>query len=120
MRSLWVVLIATALWALPASAVRADDDCDTVISDLEEALGIATKNFEETMAGLKKIMSEGADDKKKATVKHAFCSASGEMLGISRAMRAVAGVCGPKRRTALASLDKSIGEMETAIGGTCK
>ena len=66
------------------------------------------------MDELKKIMSGGADDKKKATVKNLFCSASGEVLGASRATRAVAAECGPDQRKELASLDKSIKEMETA------
>jgi hypothetical protein len=56
----------------------------------------------------------------KTTVKNTFCSVSGEMLGASLAFRAVAQQCGRGQRAALASLDKSIKEMETAIDGTCK
>jgi hypothetical protein len=102
--------------AAPARA----NDCETVLSDLNEAVGIATKNLETTMGELKKIMSEGADDKSKAKVKNMFCSASGEVLGTSRVTRAAAAECGPEQKAALASLDKSIKEMETAIDGTCK
>jgi len=121
MRMLLAAFIAMALCALPTVALQAEEeDCANVINDINEALEIATKNFQETMSGLKKIMSEGADDRKKLEVKNSFCSASGEMLGTSRAMRAVVAVCGPERRDALASLDKSITEMETSIGGTCK
>ena len=119
MRPFRTMLVAVALGGVLAIVgARADEDCDNVVSDLEEALAIATKNFDETMAGLKKLASE-ADDKKKASIKNAFCSASGELLGISRGLRAVAAVCGPKRRTALASMDKSIGEMDAAIDKTC-
>jgi hypothetical protein len=121
MRMLLAAFVAAALCALPTVAARADDDdCTTVINDINEALEIATKNLQETLSGLKKIMSEGADDRKKLEVKNSFCSASGEMLGTSRALRAVVAVCGPDRRDAIASLDKSIAEMETSIGGTCK
>ena len=112
---------ATALIAALAAAVPARaEDCETVVTALNEAVAIAAKNFESTMDELKKIMSGGADDKKKATVKNLFCSASGEVLGASRATRAVAAECGPDQRKELASLDKSIKEMETAIDGTCK
>jgi hypothetical protein len=47
---------------------------------------------------------------------------SGEYLGTTRAFRAVAAECltGNKKSSTLASLDKSIKEMETAIEGTCK
>jgi hypothetical protein len=106
------------LFAAGAPA-RADEDCDNVVRDLTEAISIANKNFETTMGELKKIMSEPADDKKKAMVKNTFCNSSGEVLGTSRAMRAIAGECAGKRAD-IASLDKSIKEMETAIGGTCQ
>jgi hypothetical protein len=106
-----------ALLALPAPA-RAED-CETVMTALGEAIALATKNFETTMEDLKKIMSGGADDKKKQTVKNMFCSSGGELLGTSRATRAVAGSCEDQKK-ALAGFDKSIKEMETAIDGTCK
>jgi hypothetical protein len=117
-------LITAAIgWAVVvgglASAARADD-CETVLTSLNEAVAIATKNLETTLADLKKVMSEGADDKKKAMVKNMFCSSSGELLGASRASRAVAAQCGAEHKAALPSLDKSIKEMETAIDGTCQ
>jgi hypothetical protein len=110
------VLIALLVALVPA---RADEDCDNVVRDLTEAISIANKNFATTMGELKKLVSEGADDKKKATVKNTFCSASGEMLGSSRAMRAIAPDCAGKAAD-IASLEKSIKEMETAIVGTCE
>jgi hypothetical protein len=113
---------ATALIALlAASAPARAEDCETVVTALTEAVAIATKNFETTMDELKQIMSQGAaDDKKKSTVKNLFCSASGEVLGTSRATRAAAAACGEAQKSALAQFDKSIKEMETAIDGTCK
>ena len=116
---------ATALIALLAAGAPARaEDCETVVTALTEAVAIATKNFETTMDELKQIMSQGAaDDKKKSTVKNLFCSASGEVLGASRATRATraaAGACGEAQKSALAQFDKSIKEMETAIDGTCK
>ena len=106
---------ATALIALlAASAPARAEDCETVVTALTEAVAIATKNFETTMDELKQIMSQGAaDDKKKSTVKNLFCSASGEVLGASRATRAAAGACGEAQKSALAQFDKSIKEMET-------
>jgi hypothetical protein len=101
---------------MPAAA---DEDCDTVVKAITEALAIATKNFETTMGELKETMSKPADDKTKAAVKNKFCSAGGEMLGTTQALRAVAGECS-KDRSALASLDKSVGEIDTAVDGTCK
>ena len=122
MKRIISAVAAAALVGLFAAAApaRADEDCDNVVRDITEAISIANKNFETTMGELKKIMSEGAaDDKKKAMVKNTFCNSSGEVLGTSRAMRAIAGECAGKRAD-IASLDKSIKEMETAIGGTCQ
>jgi hypothetical protein len=122
MMRLMTAVAATALFGLLAMAApsRADDDCETVVNALNEAMAIGTKNLETTVDELKKTMSQSADDKAKAAVKNKFCSASGELLGTSRAIRAVVGECGAKQRAAIASLDKSINEMETAIDGTCK
>ena len=116
---------ATAMAAIALAAVLAAgaparaEDFETVVTALTEAVAIASKNFETTMDELKQIMSQGADDKKKATVKNLFCSASGEVLGTSRATAAAA-ACGEAQKSALAQFDKSIKEMETAIDGTCK
>jgi hypothetical protein len=120
MKALMTAALATALLAALAGATRADEDCDNVVKAIEEALAISTKSFEQTMEELKKTTSGNADDKTKTTVKHTFCSVSGELLGTSLAFRAVAQQCGRGQRAALASIDKSIKEMETAIEGTCK
>jgi exopolyphosphatase/pppGpp-phosphohydrolase len=115
------VMTAALLGMLAAPApIFAEEECDNVTEALEESVAISLKNFESTMADLKKTMSEPADEQKKATVKNTFCSSSGEFLGVSRAARAVAQICAPKQRSALAAFDKSIKEMETAIDNTCK
>jgi hypothetical protein len=121
MKALMTAVATAALIGALATGGRsqAGDDCDTVVKSLDDALSITVKNFDTTMDELKKIMAQPADDKSKVTVKNKFCSASGEVLGTSRAARAIAGECstaGP----AIASLDKSIKEMETAIDNTCK
>ncbi len=111
MKHFATAMAAIALAALLAAGAPARaEDCETVVTALT-AVAIATKNFETTMDELKQIMSQGADDKKKATVKNLFCSASGEVLGASRATRAAAAACGEAQKSA--PFDKSIKEMET-------
>jgi hypothetical protein len=122
MKVLTMAAAAAALLGVLAAPgpLVAEEDCDNVTKALEEGVAISLKDFETTMADLKKTMNEPADDKKKAAVKNTFCSASGEFLGFSRAARAVAQVCAGNQRSALAAFDKSIKEMETAIDNTCK
>jgi hypothetical protein len=124
MNASMVAVAATVLIGLLAAGTpsRADDDCDTVVEALEDAQLVATKTVDEAMDEIKKSTTQPADDKKKASVKNTFCSVSGEYLGTTRAFRAVAAECltGNKKASTLASLDKSIKEMETAIAGTCK
>src|SRR5262245_33485862 len=107
---------AALLGVLAAPApLFAEEDCDNVTKALEEGVAISLKDFETTMADLQKTMSEPADDKKKAAVKNTFCSSSGEFLGFSRAALAVCQDCGCNQFSALASFDKSIKEMESAL-----
>ena len=113
-------IVVVVLLAIAAPSRADEEDCKTVINDLNDTIEIATKNFQTMLDDLKNMMSQSADDKTKATVKNRFCSASGELLGTSRATRAVAGECGPTQSASLASLDKSINDMESAIDGTCK
>ena len=124
MNAMTTVLVATAIAGLFAAGApaRADEDCDTVVKSLEDGLLIATRNVDTTMDEIKKATTQVADDKRKASVKNTFCSVSGEYLGTSRAFRAVAAEClsGDKRSATLASLDKSIKEIESAIDTTCK
>jgi hypothetical protein len=112
-------VLATTMLVTTMPATADEEDCETVVKAVTEALAIATKNFETTMGELKETMSKAADDKTKAAVKNKFCSAGGEMLGTTQALRAVAGECS-KDRSALASLDKSVGEIESAVDGACK
>jgi len=135
MKASMMAAAATVLVGILAAGtpVCADEDCDNVVKALEDAQLVATKTIDQTMDDIKKATGQPADDKKKATgqpaddkkkasVKNTFCSVSGEYLGTTRAFRAVAAECltGNKKSTTLASLDKSIKEMETAIEGTCK
>ena len=122
---LWMTAAAAAaLTALLATAapLRADEDCDNVVKALEDAQLVATKSLDQTMDEVKKATTQAVDDKKKASVKNTFCSVSGEYLGTTRAFRAVIAEClqGNKKTATLASLDKSVREMETAIDNTCK
>jgi hypothetical protein len=51
------------------------------------------------------------------------CSATGQILGITKAAREVAAECyddGSKRDAILSSYDKAVKEMEDKIGGVCK
>ena len=96
MKASTMAAAATVLVGILAAGtpVRADEDCDNVVKALEDAQLVATKTVDQ----------------------------SGEYLGTTRAFRAVAAECltGNKKSSTLASLDKSIKEMETAIEGTCK
>ena len=124
MKAMTTALAAAAFAGLFAAGTPAgaEEDCDTVVKSLEDGLLIATRNVDTTMDEIKKATTEVADDKKKASVKNTFCSVSGEYLGTSRAFRAIAAEClsGDKRNATLASLDKSIKEIESAIDATCK
>jgi hypothetical protein len=123
MKRMMTAAAATALIGLLATAApsRADEECDTVVKAVSEALAIVAKNFETTMGELKETMSKpAANDKARAAIKNKFCSSGGEMLGTSRALRAVVGECSADQRAVLATLDKSVSEIETAVDGACK
>jgi len=122
MKASTMAAAATVLLGILAAGtpVRADEDCDNVVKALEDAQLVATKTVDQTMDDIKKSTTQPADDKKKASVKNTFCSVVGELLGASRASRAVAGECGANQRAALAQFDKSIKEIEGAIDSTCK
>jgi hypothetical protein len=125
MKTLTTLAAATAMAGLVLMGQPAlgEEDCDTVMDSLKEEVEIATKNLETSMEELKKSMTPDADQKKKASVKNRFCSISGEYLGTSRAFRAVSAICleeDSKKRETLASLDKSIKQMESSLESTCK
>ena len=88
--------------------LRADEDCDSVVTALEEAISIATKNLEQTVSELQKIMSEPANEQKKASVKNIACSATGELLGTARASHALAAVVDEAKRCAESGEQKVI------------
>jgi hypothetical protein len=112
--------LAAVLVCLLGTPARADEDCDNVFKALEDAMGILSKSFDTSIGELKQIMSRPADDKTKVLVKNRFCSGSGEFLGTTRAVRAVAQECKRGQFAALASVDKSIREVESAIENACK
>jgi hypothetical protein len=118
MKALMTLGVAAAMVGLLAAGapLRADEeDCETVLRDLTEAIEIAAKNFDTMMDELKKMVSQSTDDKTRAVIKNRFCSATGELLGTTRAARAVAGEC-PKQTVSL----PAIKDLETAINDTCK
>ena len=114
MKALMTAVAATALIGALATGgpSQADEDCDTVVKSLNEALQIGLKNYKATVEELKT----------KASAKNRFCSASGEYIGASRAFRAVAAEClkGAQRATGLAELDQAIKVLEGVVDNTCK
>jgi hypothetical protein len=100
---------AAALIGLLASGalLRADEDCDTVVKSLNEALQIALNNYKATLDELKN----------KPAVRKAFCSASGEYIGTARVFRVVAAEC---RKGDLVELDKAIKGLDDLVDNTCK
>jgi hypothetical protein len=115
-------MMAAAMIGLVFAAVpaRGDEECDTVIESLDDAVQIASKVADLEMGEITKAKPES--DAEKATMKNRFCRVSGEFLGASRAYRAVAAEClqGAKRRATLNSLDTSIKQVEDSIGQTCR
>jgi hypothetical protein len=121
MRTTITTAIAAAMaLVLAGQPVRGDEECDSIIESMDEAVQVASKATDMTMAEITKTKPE--TDAQKASVKNRFCSASGEFLGISRAYRAVAAEClqGAKRRATLSSLDASIKKVEDSVGQTCR
>lgn len=107
-RWMWAAA-ATALIGLLATGapLRADEDCDTVVKSLNEALQIALNYYKTTLDELKA----------KPAVKNAFCSASGEYIGTARVFRVVAAEC---RKGDLAELDKALKGLDDLVDNTCK
>ena len=59
-----VTSIALVLSAgMPAYSIEDEEECEAVLKDLGEAIAIANKSFDTTMAELKKLMSGPADDR---------------------------------------------------------
>jgi hypothetical protein len=108
-------LAATVLVGLVASAGPARSDCKTVVQDMKDAIQVAAKNYGQSIEEIK-----AATDKAKA--RSHFCAITGEFQGTATAYRAVVNECssGSERREELASLDKSIGDLQAAIDSTCK
>ena len=111
------LIAAAAIAALltGANPARADDDCDDVIRDANDAIQIATKNYQQSIETVKANPS-------KASATNLFCAVTGEFLGASTAFRTIVNACHPdgSQRDALASLDKSIKDIQAALDGACK
>jgi hypothetical protein len=112
--------LAVAALMLSGTPALSDDDCDDVLSSMEDAVLVATKVLEMQMAEVSKLQPQTDDEK--ASMKNKFCSASGEFVGVSRVSRYVSNEClkGNKRRDTVASLDKSIKELRETIEKTCR
>jgi len=111
--------LAAALMVLTAMPARADEDCDTAVDNVDDAVQVASKLLEAEMTEVTKM--KPANDSERAEMKGKFCSATGEFLGISRAYRSVVADCtrGAKRRNSLAELDASIKSLQKSISDTC-
>jgi hypothetical protein len=114
------MVLAAALMVLTAMPARADDDCDTAVDNVDDAVQVASKILEAEMAEVTK--TKPANDSERAEMRGKFCSATGEFLGISRAYRSVMADCttGAKRRNSLAQLDESIRSLQKSIKDTCE
>lgn len=116
-------LTAAALFGLLLGGAPARaDDCKDVIEHVEDVVQVHSKIMQTKMAEVTKAANAASDDKAKEANKKTFCSAGGEFLGISRAYRAVASEClrGAKRRDSVASLDKSIKQLEDSMAPNCE
>jgi hypothetical protein len=112
---------AAVLLVLSAPVVRADEeDCETAVDNVDDAVQVASKALQSEMAEIGKKKPE--NETERAAVRKRFCIWSGEFVGISSAYRVVIGECttGSKRRDSLASLDKSIGSLLKSIKETCE
>jgi len=122
MKRVHILVAAASLGLLLGAAPVMADDCEDVVENVDDAVEIAAKVLENKMAQVTKEKAEAKDEAANAAVKSKFCSATGEFIGISRAYRVVASECltGNKRRNTLASLDKSIKQLEDSIKPNCE
>ncbi len=111
---------AAVLLALSAHPARSDDDCDTAVDNVDDAVQIASKALQAEMEDIGRRKPES--DAERAAVRKRFCIWSGEFLGMSRAYRVVVSDCtrGSTRRNSLASLDASIESLQKSIRSTCE
>ena len=115
-----MIAAAAVLLALSGPAARADEDCDTAVENVDDAVQVASKALQSEMAEIGKQKPE--NESERSAVRKRFCIWSGEVLGISTAYRAVIseGTTGSKRRTTSASLDQSIASLQKSIKETCE
>jgi hypothetical protein len=115
------IAAAAAILALILSGqpARSDEECDTVMENLEDALSIASKAYSLEVDEITKKKPD--TDSEKTSFAKRFCNATGEFLGYARSQRALANEClrGNKRRSTISSLEESIKKLEDAISKTC-
>ena len=95
------VLSAAAEPAAPSD----DEDCDDIMTELQELSEQVTK------------------DRASAKSPLAVCAATGQILGVVKASREVASECfeaGKKRDDFLARFERTVKELEGQIGSRCK
>ena len=118
MKVLTTAAVAAALVLATAAPVRVEEDCDTVMKSLSDALQVGLKSYA-LQVGLKSYQATVEEFKAKPAAKNKFCSATGEYVGTSRAFRVVVAEC-LKDDSRIAELDKAIKELENVVDGACK
>ncbi len=116
-----MIAAVAVLAVLSAPPARADEeDCETAVDNVDDAVQIASKALQNEMAEIGKKKPES--DAERSAVRKRFCIWSGEFVGISSAYRSVIAECtsGSKRRNSIASLDKSIASLLKSIRETCE
>jgi hypothetical protein len=110
-----MMLAAAATAGLVASADPARSECEAVIQDMKDAIEVSAKNYGQSIEEIK-----SASDQAKA--KSHFCAITGEFLGTATAFRALVRECTSREesRETIASLDKSIKDLQGAIDTACK
>jgi hypothetical protein len=110
-----MAVAATATVALAALAGPARSDCESVLDDMKDGIEVAAKNYEQSIEEIK-----GASDKAKA--RSHFCAITGEFLGTATAFRTLVRECVSRneQQELIASLDKSIKDLQSAVDTACK
>lgn len=114
MKTLMALAAATTI-ALATSAGLARSDCESVLDTMKDGIEVAAKNYEQSIEEIK-----SASDKAKA--RSHFCAITGEFLGTATSFRALVRECVARdeRRDLIASLDKSIKDLQSAVDTACK
>lgn len=119
MKAMIAAVAVLALLSAPA-AYADEEDCETAVDNVDDAVQIASKALQSEMEEIGKKKPE--NDAERSTTRKRFCIWTGEFVGISAAYRSVVAECtsGSKRRNSLASLDQSIATLRKSIRDTCE